>query len=131
MLNAYQQSFVVLINHHTKSLQSGYSKVGAEMNLLHYVGMVEMFNFTQQRHLTDHESRNSTLWISEDVHLLHRYESLLIMNLSRFVHFSISAFTYFSYYFIAPFISGDIHDSLNSGAIGCNRKMSVMLSQQI
>lgn len=82
------------------------------MYLLYNVGMVEILDLTQERHLSDHESRNPTLRVSGYVQLLHRYESLLIADLSGLVHLAICAFAYLCKYFIIlMFIAPiDLHD---------------------
>lgn len=80
------------------------------MNLLDYVGVVEVLHLAQQRHLADHEGGDPRLRrVSADDELLHRQEALLVADLSGFVHLPVGALSHLCQQLVAQTFTADVH----------------------
>lgn len=87
--------------------------------------MVEVFHFTQQRHLSDHEGRDPGLRsVPVDVEFLHRQEALVLPHLSGFIHFTVGALSHLCQQLVAQTFTADVHCALQDKLAKLSRKTS-------
>ena len=87
--------------------------------------MVEVLNLTQQRHLANHEGRDSALGVTEEVQLLDRYEALLLTDLPGLEHLAVGALTYFYQDLVAPIVSVKLHAFTLNGLLFENKDIEL------
>ena len=82
----------------------------SDINIPDYVGVVEVPHFAQQRHLSDHEGRDSHLRrVPAKVEFLHRQKALFLPHLPGFIHLPEGALSYLCQELVTQLFGEHVH----------------------